>query len=59
MKLNDMSLFRQQCYIDGVWLDADDGTTLDVNNPATDTVLGTVPKMGAGERGAEDTVDLD
>ena len=49
MKLNDMSLFRQQCYIDGIWLDADDGSTLDVNNPATDAVLGTVPKMGADE----------
>ena len=24
MKLQDQSLFRQQCYIDGAWADADD-----------------------------------
>jgi succinate-semialdehyde dehydrogenase/glutarate-semialdehyde dehydrogenase len=49
MQLQDSSLFRQQCYIDGAWVDADDGATMDVNNPATDEVLGTVPKMGADE----------
>ncbi|MDH5749468.1 MAG: NADP-dependent succinate-semialdehyde dehydrogenase [Rhodospirillales bacterium] len=49
MQLKDPSLFRQQCYIDGTWADADGGGTLDVNNPATDEVLGTVPKMGAAE----------
>ena len=49
MQLKDPSLFRQQCYIDGAWADADGGGTLDVNNPATDEVLGTVPKMGAAE----------
>ncbi|MEJ2121599.1 MAG: NADP-dependent succinate-semialdehyde dehydrogenase [Alphaproteobacteria bacterium] len=49
MQLTDTSLFRQQCYIDGAWLDADDGGTLDVTNPADDSKLGTVPKMGAGE----------
>ncbi len=49
MNLADTSLFRQQCYIDGAWADADDGGTLDVTNPADDSKLGTVPKMGAGE----------
>ncbi|MEQ8655538.1 MAG: NADP-dependent succinate-semialdehyde dehydrogenase [Kiloniellales bacterium] len=47
--LKDMSLFRQQCYIDGQWLDADSGETIPVTNPANGEVLGTVPKMGAAE----------
>ena len=49
MQLKDMSLFRQQCYIDGAWADADDGATIEVTNPATGETLGTVPKMGANE----------
>ncbi len=49
MKLQDQSLFRQQCYIDGAWVDADSGETIDVNNPATNEILGTVPRMGAAE----------
>ncbi len=49
MQLKDKSLFRQQCYIDGAWADADSGDTVNVNNPATNDILGTVPKMGADE----------
>ncbi|MCH9019222.1 MAG: NADP-dependent succinate-semialdehyde dehydrogenase [Proteobacteria bacterium] len=49
MKLQDQSLFRQQCYIDGAWADADSGETIEVNNPATGEILGAVPKMGAQE----------
>jgi succinate-semialdehyde dehydrogenase / glutarate-semialdehyde dehydrogenase len=49
MQFKDSSLFRQQCYIDGQWLDADDGSTFDVLNPADGSVLGSVPKMGAVE----------
>ncbi len=49
MQLKDSSLFRQQAYVDGAWLDADGGQTLEVNNPARGEVLGTVPKMGAAE----------
>ncbi len=49
MKLADSDLFREQCYIDGKWVDADDGPSVDVDNPATGEILGTVPKMGADE----------
>ena len=49
MNLQDNSLFRQQCYIDGAWADADGGATIDVTNPATGEIIGTVPRMGAGE----------
>ena len=48
-QLKDAALFRQQCYIDGAWVDADSGETFPVNNPATGEVLGTVPKLGAVE----------
>ena len=47
--IKDSSLVREQCYIDGQWADADDGATIEVTNKATGEVLGTVPKMGAGE----------
>ena len=49
MKLSDSKLFRQQCYINGAWTDADSGESIDVTNPATGEKLGTVPKMGAAE----------
>ena len=49
MQLKDTNLFRQQAYIDGAWQDADGGQTIKVNNPASNEILGTVPKMGAAE----------
>jgi len=49
LTLKDPTLFRQQCYIAGAWLDADSGATVDVTNPATGEKLGTIPKMGAAE----------
>ncbi len=47
--LEDPSLLRQQCYVNGAWLDAASGATLPVNNPATGDTLGTVPALGAAE----------
>ncbi|MES2898555.1 MAG: NADP-dependent succinate-semialdehyde dehydrogenase [Pseudomonadota bacterium] len=49
LKLNDPSLLRQQCYLDGQWCVADQGDTITVVNPASGETLGTVPKMGAAE----------
>jgi len=49
VQLNDPKLFRQQAYIDGAWVGADNGQTLKVNNPATGEIIGSVPKMGASE----------
>ncbi|RCL28107.1 NADP-dependent succinate-semialdehyde dehydrogenase I [Pseudomonas sp. AFG_SD02_1510_Pfu_092] len=49
MQLKDAQLFRQQAYINGEWLDADNGQTIKVTNPATGEVIGTVPKMGTAE----------
>jgi succinate-semialdehyde dehydrogenase/glutarate-semialdehyde dehydrogenase len=49
MPLQNASLFRQQAYVDGAWIDADNGEVITVTNPATHEVVGTVPKMGAAE----------
>ncbi|MFT3913144.1 MAG: NADP-dependent succinate-semialdehyde dehydrogenase [Anaeromyxobacteraceae bacterium] len=45
--LKDDFLLRQRCYIRGAWVDAPDGRTIQVKNPATGAVIGTVPRMGA------------
>ncbi|WP_312148151.1 NAD-dependent succinate-semialdehyde dehydrogenase [Brevundimonas sp.] len=42
-------LLRHQAYIDGRWIDADDGATFEVTDPATGEVLATAPAMGAAE----------
>ena len=47
--LNEPGLFRQQALAGGDWIAATSGKTVDVMDPATQTVLGTVPDMGAAE----------
>ena len=46
--LADQTLFRQACYIDGAWTTAP-GATIDVDNPATGEIVGSVPKLGRAE----------
>src|SRR5574342_526368 len=48
-QLKDGGLLRQQGYIDGQWVDADDTTTIVVRNPADSRQIGTVPKMRVAE----------
>ncbi|WP_339853007.1 NAD-dependent succinate-semialdehyde dehydrogenase [uncultured Nisaea sp.] len=48
-KLSDPSLLCEQGYIDGAWVDADGGGRVDVTDPATGDVVGTIPDMGADE----------
>ena len=43
------ALFRQHAYLDGEWCDADSKATIRITNPATDELVGTVPRMGAEE----------
>jgi succinate-semialdehyde dehydrogenase/glutarate-semialdehyde dehydrogenase len=49
MKLRDPDLLRTRAFIGGEWVDAAEGGTHPVLNPATREVLGTVPVMGASE----------
>ncbi len=47
--LNDPKLFRQQCYINGEWRDANSGERIAVSNPADGSIIAQVPKMAADE----------
>lgn len=49
MQLVDPDLLRQQCFISGRWIDADDFSVAPVNNPATGVLIGTVPVCGKSE----------
>ncbi|MFC5696708.1 NAD-dependent succinate-semialdehyde dehydrogenase [Pseudomonas sp. GCM10022186] len=49
MRLVDTDLLRERCFIDGAWLSADSGQCIEVTNPSTGELLGTVPRMGAAE----------
>ncbi|KAL4076251.1 Aldehyde/histidinol dehydrogenase [Scleroderma citrinum] len=47
--VKDPNLIKAQGHINGKWVDAQDGGSIVVTNPATDEVLGTVPEMGLAE----------
>ena len=49
LPLQDASLLRQAMLIDGEWVQADSGKTLDVRNPATGELVARVPNGGADE----------
>ncbi len=46
LTLNNPALFVKQVFIGGEWTGAISGATLEVDNPATGAVLGTVPDCG-------------
>lgn len=48
-KLKNSSLFREACYINGKWAQADSGKKFDVTNPFDGKKLGQVPECGASE----------
>ncbi|MBX5212144.1 NAD-dependent succinate-semialdehyde dehydrogenase [Rhizobium sp. NZLR11] len=48
-KLRDPSLFKEQACVGGRWVDADNGETIPVYDPATGSQIGTVPSTGAPE----------
>jgi succinate-semialdehyde dehydrogenase / glutarate-semialdehyde dehydrogenase len=45
--LKDKSLLKDKCYIDGRWVGGE--STIDVTNPVDESVIGSVPKLGAKE----------
>jgi succinate-semialdehyde dehydrogenase/glutarate-semialdehyde dehydrogenase len=47
LQLDDAALLRQQCYVNGAWVDAPGRASLPVHNPATGAQLGTVPAFDA------------
>lgn len=49
MSVQNTVLFRQQAFIDGEWVHAENGQVITVTNPATGETIGTVPRMGVSE----------
>ncbi|MEX1035019.1 MAG: NADP-dependent succinate-semialdehyde dehydrogenase [Sneathiella sp.] len=49
LNLKDPELLRMRSLVAGKWCDADSGDKINVTNPATGDVIGTVPNMGAAE----------
>lgn len=49
LALSDPALLRQAMLIDGQWVAAESGETLDVRNPATGALIARVPMAGAAE----------
>lgn len=49
MTIQNFKLFRDKCYINGEWIEANSKDTILVNNPSTLKEIGTVPKCGKEE----------
>ena len=49
MTIQNFKLFRDKCYINGEWVEANSKDTISVNNPATLKEIGTVSKCGKEE----------
>ena len=49
MHLVDSDLLKAAAFIGGSWLQAADGASVDVVNPASGEVIGAVPRMGSAE----------
>lgn len=45
MRLKKSNLFREMAYLDGQWVKADSGATIEIANPATGERIGHVPDM--------------
>ena len=48
-EIKNKSLLKNQCYINGEWLGAANGSTIEVTNPFSKEVVGNVPDMGVSE----------
>ncbi|MGE0230750.1 MAG: NAD-dependent succinate-semialdehyde dehydrogenase [Flavobacteriaceae bacterium] len=47
--VREQALVRQQCYVNGRWIDASDGARIDVTDPATGGRIGSVPAFSASD----------
>ena len=48
-QLKDQSLFKQKCFINGEWVNSDNGDTFDIINPSDLTVVGSMPNASKKE----------
>src|SRR5580692_4530426 len=49
MQLTNKNLLRQQCYIDGEWVDANSKKTFSIKNPYDAKIIAHVPDCGKDE----------
>ncbi|BCD89001.1 glutarate-semialdehyde dehydrogenase DavD [Pseudomonas solani] len=49
MKLNDLNLLREQAYVNGQWIEADDEGRFAVTNPANGELIAEVASLGRAE----------
>jgi succinate-semialdehyde dehydrogenase/glutarate-semialdehyde dehydrogenase len=49
IQLQDPGLLRHQCYVNGRWIDAPDQKVIEVDNPATGEIVGSVPALGTAD----------
>lgn len=49
MKLDDLQLLRKQAYVNGQWIEADDGTRFAVTNPADGETIAQVSSLAQAE----------
>jgi len=49
IELKNKSLYKTQCYINGEWKNANSAKVLEVNNPYSKEIIGTVPDMREAE----------
>ncbi len=49
MELRDKGLLKTGAYVDGQWMDSDDGSLFDVTNPATGKTIASVARCGGAE----------
>ena len=47
--LQNNSLFQQNAFIDGIWIEAQDQHHIEVTNPANEERIGSIPNMGRAE----------
>ncbi|GMQ55362.1 NAD-dependent succinate-semialdehyde dehydrogenase [Halopseudomonas aestusnigri] len=48
-RLTESRLFRQQCLVGGQWIDASNGATIEVDNPASGEIIGSVPSLSEAQ----------
>ncbi|WP_370228638.1 NAD-dependent succinate-semialdehyde dehydrogenase [Cognatishimia sp.] len=52
LQLNDPSLLVNAAYVAGEWIEASEGASIDVTNPATGELIGRIPNLGSAETDA-------
>lgn len=49
ISIKDNSLFHSKMIINGKWIDSDDGSIIEVNNPADQKIIGNVPSVSQNQ----------